>query len=270
MLKRQNRKIKDSLLRFFAEESLCLIQLISKPNREETSLEEVSENQKTSQSFVWKRIISLIKKQLDEKAFLTWIEPLKLISIDYENKKMVVRAVNAFAKDWLESKYEPLFIAALEVIFNDHYQVYFVSGEENTAAQKDQPTYLTQKDVLPLIRYFLSASIHLNGPNALVSVDREILSKVFTSSPEAIGIGLEDNIYQAAQNALDYPLFKNSNLHQENLFVFFASGQPLDLNEINGAITYLMNGLQIVDTPVFGAFVDESLKDKVVVGIFRY
>jgi hypothetical protein len=221
-------------------------------------------------TIIWGRVLHLLKDQITEVNYKTWIEPLKLISIDYENKKMVVKAVNAFAKDWLESKYEPLFIAALGVIFNDHYQVYFVSGEENSVVQKDQPTYLLEKDVFPLIHYFLSASIHLTGPNALVSVDRDILTKVFTSYPEAIGIGFEDNIYQAAQKALDYLLLKSHNLHQGKLFVFIASGQSLELTDINNAIAYLMDGLQIADTPVFGAYVDESLKDKVVAGILGY
>lgn len=264
-------KIADELIKELA----CVGKKLTKNTAKESErahIDETCQEIYDDQPLIWRKVTGYIKERINKNSFDTWIDPLKLVFIDAENQKAVVRAVNDFARDWVETRYKPIFIEAMEWAGQgDKYQIYFVTDDGDLPDNQDMPRNISNKDVLQLIHCFLAASVQLSRPDALIPVETTALAKLFTQSPGVIGIGYADaNIYQAAQQALNYPLFTNYPRRDMNYLVFTASNASLSLDEINSAMLYIRNEMQSDGALTFGAYVDEKMNNEVVVGIIGF
>lgn len=67
-------------------------------------------------SDLWQNALSVMEKQVSKPSFETWLK--NTIPVDFSNHAMVIQTPNAFAKDWLESRYYNLIKNSLEEATN--------------------------------------------------------------------------------------------------------------------------------------------------------
>lgn len=84
---------------------------------------------------IWRETLNIIRGRLNKPTFKTWFENTAPISI-FENT-LVISAPNAFAKDWLESRYGALLTEALSQVMGEHMgiKVAIPSKQKRGAAQ---------------------------------------------------------------------------------------------------------------------------------------
>ena len=73
---------------------------------------------------VWEKTLNIIKPELTEVSFTTWIKPVEPVSL--KNNKLTLGVSNTFAKDILVSRYTTLIANAFKQITSNKYEVEFI------------------------------------------------------------------------------------------------------------------------------------------------
>ena len=79
-------------------------------------------------NIIWSKVQDLIKTEVSEISFETWIEPLKLVSID--NNIVNLLANSIFAKDVIENRYSDLIIVAFNKVTQKQCEINIVLSED--------------------------------------------------------------------------------------------------------------------------------------------
>ena len=81
---------------------------------------------------IWEQTLNIIKGEMSEVSFNTWIKSCEPISIDDTTLKLSVP--NDFTKDILEQRYKSLLVQALKIVSSKKYNIDFLlqSEFENT------------------------------------------------------------------------------------------------------------------------------------------
>ncbi len=78
----------------------------------------------------WNEIKHALIPAVRLESYTTWIAPLQLLELDTEVRKVVIGAPNDLVRDWLDLRYRPLFITAIETVLGSGgYQVLFVAQQ---------------------------------------------------------------------------------------------------------------------------------------------
>lgn len=86
-----------------------------------------------------KKTINIIKGELTEVSFNTWIKSITPISIDKDSIRLSVP--NQFTKEILENRYKDLIINSMKIITTKKYDIAFlISSEEALETDEDQET----------------------------------------------------------------------------------------------------------------------------------
>ena len=72
---------------------------------------------------------TLIKDEMSELSFKTWIEPLRISSID--NNKIYLIATYSFKKDSVESRYKDLLTNAFNMVLQRNCEIYIILNSED-------------------------------------------------------------------------------------------------------------------------------------------
>jgi chromosomal replication initiator protein len=78
---------------------------------------------------IWQQALKIIKKQLNNATYKAWFENTSPTQI--EGDTIFVSAPNAFAKEWLESRYSSLITDALFQVLGEEMQIKVVIDEED-------------------------------------------------------------------------------------------------------------------------------------------
>ncbi|WP_129599568.1 chromosomal replication initiator protein DnaA [Anaerophilus nitritogenes] len=97
-------------------------------------------------SEIWEEALHLIKTELTEVSFNTWLKPIEPLNIN--GKTIVLAVANDFSKGILEARYATLIINAIKQITSEEYSLAFtVPGTEAyLKASQSQPTKQINKD----------------------------------------------------------------------------------------------------------------------------
>lgn len=79
---------------------------------------------------VWEKTLNIIKPELTEVSFSTWIKPIEPIFL--QDNKIILGVSNTFAKDILVSRYTTLIANAINQITSNNYEVEFIIPPEKT------------------------------------------------------------------------------------------------------------------------------------------
>lgn len=77
----------------------------------------------------WPTLLAAVGKQISKPSYDTWIEPLRLVSL--ENGKCVVSTPNNFARDWIESRYQRMMLEQMKLIDPSIKQLELISLESD-------------------------------------------------------------------------------------------------------------------------------------------
>ncbi|HMN07382.1 MAG TPA: chromosomal replication initiator protein DnaA [Gemmatimonadaceae bacterium] len=76
----------------------------------------------------WQRLIELVRRDVSEQTFRTWLEPA--VPIEFTGDRLVVRVADQFAADWNDSKFSTLLRALAPVALGHPCDVVFRPDEE--------------------------------------------------------------------------------------------------------------------------------------------
>ncbi len=76
----------------------------------------------------WEKAINIIKGELTEVSFNTWIKSINPISL--ENNSLKLAVPNDFTKGILESRYKDLIVNALKLLTSKKYNIDFIVTTE--------------------------------------------------------------------------------------------------------------------------------------------
>lgn len=91
--------------------------------------------------YLWDMTLEIIKPEITEVSYNTWMLPIKPISIDSESSKLFLSVYNDFSKTILEGRYLNLIENALRKSFGKEMKVVFVSSEENILNKETDRNY---------------------------------------------------------------------------------------------------------------------------------
>ncbi|WP_279232959.1 DnaA N-terminal domain-containing protein, partial [Hathewaya histolytica] len=83
---------------------------------------------------IWEKTITIIKGELSEVSFNTWIKSITPLSLSSSTIKLCVP--NNFTKEILESRYKDLIFNALKMLTSKQFNIEFLIGEENSTEEK--------------------------------------------------------------------------------------------------------------------------------------
>ncbi|HRR40380.1 MAG TPA: chromosomal replication initiator protein DnaA [Syntrophales bacterium] len=98
---------------------------------------------------IWNKSIDIIKKNVTQQNFETWIQPLEIVSLQENNAYLSVP--NKFFKDWLSENYTPVIKDALSSVTGFPVQVVFVVDKDSdgahshTTTQRERVEHSTKK-----------------------------------------------------------------------------------------------------------------------------
>ncbi len=72
---------------------------------------------------IWKETIKIIKENVSQQNFDTWIKPIRVISIEDEQIRLAVP--NKFFKDWVAENYTPIIRDSLSASAGKHFAIHF-------------------------------------------------------------------------------------------------------------------------------------------------
>ncbi len=101
---------------------------------------------------IWKDVLNLIKVEITEVSFNTWLKTIDPINLDEANNKIVLAAPNEFTKGILVARYMNLIQSALEQVTNNKFSIDFIIpgeiknyiNEEEKEEVKDETTNLSR------------------------------------------------------------------------------------------------------------------------------
>jgi len=91
----------------------------------------------------WKEAYNIIKENISEQNFETWIKPLKIISIDEQDARLAVP--NRFFRDWLLDNYQQVIADSLRAATGRSYRIEFVISYEKKH-ENSVPSQAAEKD----------------------------------------------------------------------------------------------------------------------------
>lgn len=95
---------------------------------------------------IWEKTINIIKGELSEVSFNTWIKSITPLSLSGNHIKLCVP--NNFTKEILEARYKDLIFNALKMLTSKQFNIEFLIGEELTSEEnKAQENKLSKKNI---------------------------------------------------------------------------------------------------------------------------
>lgn len=88
-------------------------------------------------SEIWQKALNLIKTELTEVSYNTWLKPIEPLAIN--GKNIVLAVANDFSKGILEARYATLIINALKQITSEEYHLTFTIPGSETYLKASQP-----------------------------------------------------------------------------------------------------------------------------------
>ncbi len=82
----------------------------------------------------WKEVYNIIKENISDHNFETWIKPLKIISLDEQAVRFAVP--NRFFRDWVVENHQGVITDAFRAATGLTYQIDFVISQERKAPEK--------------------------------------------------------------------------------------------------------------------------------------
>ena len=103
---------------------------------------------------LWNKTLNIIKSELTEVSFNTWIKSITPLAIDGNTLRLSIP--NNFTKDILENRYKPLIVNSLQIVSSKTFEIEFVleSDEEeapqppNSAPSDASPSTVVPSDTL--------------------------------------------------------------------------------------------------------------------------
>ncbi|MCR3761119.1 chromosomal replication initiator protein DnaA [Clostridium felsineum] len=86
---------------------------------------------------LWQKTINIIKGELTEVSFNTWIKSITPISIDKDSIRLSVP--NQFTKEILENRYKDLIINSMKIITTKKYDIVFLISSEEALETDEDP-----------------------------------------------------------------------------------------------------------------------------------
>lgn len=84
---------------------------------------------------IWEKTLQIIKTELTEVSFNTWLKTLEPVAI--QNQKFILEVPNKFNKEILETRYTGLIANAVKQVTSKQYELDFILPENNQAAIQD-------------------------------------------------------------------------------------------------------------------------------------
>ncbi|GAA0127046.1 chromosomal replication initiator protein DnaA [Clostridium senegalense] len=96
---------------------------------------------------LWEKTLIILKEELTEVSFNTWIKSIEPISL--ENIALKLGVPNNFTKDILENRYKDLIINSIKSVSNKTYNVeFFVVSEEALEKESSKKEEITQRRLM--------------------------------------------------------------------------------------------------------------------------
>jgi len=86
-------------------------------------------------NLIWDKALKIIKPEITEISFNTWMIPIKPISINSDKEKITLSIYSDFAKGIIETRYINLIQNAIKQVSGKDYKVLCLSSEENFSDQ---------------------------------------------------------------------------------------------------------------------------------------
>ncbi|MTI72017.1 MAG: chromosomal replication initiator protein DnaA [Firmicutes bacterium] len=86
---------------------------------------------------IWSKSLNLIKTELTEVSFNTWLKTIEPISI--EGNQIILGAPNEFTKGILEARYLTLIKNAIKQVSNNNFEITFTIPGEEVKLEKEEP-----------------------------------------------------------------------------------------------------------------------------------
>jgi chromosomal replication initiator protein len=80
---------------------------------------------KTKINDIWDDVLELLRKELDEQSFSTWVNTAKPLA--YHDGTLVILTLNEFSRDWLETRFSALIRSYLEYKYNKNFTLRFIT-----------------------------------------------------------------------------------------------------------------------------------------------
>lgn len=80
---------------------------------------------KTKINDIWDNVLELLRKELDEQSFSTWVNTAKPLA--YHDGTLVILTLNEFSRDWLETRFSALIRSYLEYKYNKNFTLRFIT-----------------------------------------------------------------------------------------------------------------------------------------------
>lgn len=80
---------------------------------------------------LWDKALDIIKPEITEISYNTWMLPIKPVSVDNEKEKIILSIYSDFAKGILETRYINLIQNAIKQVSGKDYKIICISSEEN-------------------------------------------------------------------------------------------------------------------------------------------
>lgn len=92
---------------------------------------------KTKINDIWNDVLEILKKELDEHSFSTWVNTTNPLA--YHDGTLVILTLNEFSRDWLETRFSALIRSYLEYKYSKNFTLRFVTpnSKENIFLPKD-------------------------------------------------------------------------------------------------------------------------------------
>ena len=109
---------------------------------------------------LWDKTLNIMKSEMTEVSFNTWIKSCEPLSISDDILKISVP--NDFTKDILEKRYKSLLIQAIKLISSKSYEIDFLIKSEilNTQAEQVTPKHNDQKNTAVTVNDEMSATLN--------------------------------------------------------------------------------------------------------------
>lgn len=75
---------------------------------------------------VWREVLAVLELKISKPAFQTWLEGTRL---EITNHVWTIKAANAFAAEWLETRYEKVIANAIKSVHGDNPNIEFSYDE---------------------------------------------------------------------------------------------------------------------------------------------
>lgn len=87
---------------------------------------------------LWDKSLEIIKPEITEISFNTWMLPIKPIAMDPEKERLTLSIYSDFAKGILETRYLNLIQNAFNQVSGKNYKIYCISTEENPSNEENK------------------------------------------------------------------------------------------------------------------------------------